>query len=249
MAYFKFNDKKIHYLEKRKGDLLLILPGNTSAAIAHQAQIDFFSQYYFVVSMDYLGTGQSERLETWDENWWEQSAEQAHVLINHLGKEQAIIVGTSGGAIVGAHLAGRYPQKVKALVLDSFSRAFTPGMFESNVLKSRQNPDEMQKQFWKYCHGEDWEHVVGRDTAAIKYLVDNGGDWLKGIHKNWECPALLTGSLQDGFLPDMEKEYKRIAAESVNTKIALSPGGAHPLIWTNPDFFYNETIAFLSQLT
>lgn len=39
----------------------------------------------------------------------------------------------------------------------------------------------MHKQFWYYCHGNDWESIVKQDTEIIKRMVYNGAHWLEDM--------------------------------------------------------------------
>lgn len=245
MPEFIFNSKKINYIAKGKGNLLVILPGNTASSKVHQEQIDYFSEYYCAVSIDFLGTGKSDRITKIKENWWRYSAKQVNALINHLDYKNAIIIGVSGGAIVAMHLAADYPDKVVSLVLDSFSSRFTKEMLDKNVINQRAEPNEAQEQFWNYCHGGDWWEVVQFDTNLIEDLVANGGDWLNNSHNKIKCPVLLIGSQKDEFLPGVEHDYLGLAKEIESCKIVIAEEGNHPLIWTNPAFFYQEVKTFL----
>ena len=248
MAYFDYESQKLHYIAKGEGDLLVILPGNTSSGMAHQGQVDYFSNHFFTIAPDFLGTGNSERLASWPDNWYEYAARQISALISHLGYQKAYVMGTSGGAVVAVHLAALYPEKMEALVLDSFSSRFSVEMLEENVLAKRSKPGEMQMQFWQFCHGEDWEDVVEKDTIMLKNLVENGGNWLKNRHRSIKCPVLLMASKQDTMLPEVEKDYLKLIMEFPDARITLSHHGAHPLMWTNSSFYNREAMQFLTAV-
>jgi pimeloyl-ACP methyl ester carboxylesterase len=247
MGKFIFDSKTINYRSKGKGELIIFLPGNSASSIVYQSQIDFFSKKYYAVSIDFLGTGQSDRISDTKENWWKFSAKQVNALIEHLGYQNAIIVGSSGGAVVGMFLAAEYPNKVKSLILESFSLKFTKRMFENNVIKERRIPDDSQKQFWSYCHGNDWENVIKQDTDIIKRMVENGGHWLEDSPTKVNCPVILLGSREDDFIPNIDKDFKLLADQIGDCKIALSDKGSHPLIWTNTPFFNAEVENFLNS--
>lgn len=121
MEKFIFDSKTINYKSKGEGELIIFLPGNTASSIVYQPQIDFFSKYFLAVSVDYLGTGKSDRISDIKENWWKFSASQINALIEHLGYKKAIIVGSSGGSIVAMFLAADFPEKVSHLILDTGS--------------------------------------------------------------------------------------------------------------------------------
>ena len=248
MAYFVYESHELHYIAKGKGEPLIILPGNTSSGMAHQGQVDYFSNHFFTIAPDFLGTGNSERLASWPDNWYEYAAGQISALISHLGYRKAYVMGTSGGAVVAVHLAARHPEKIRALVLDSFSSRFSVRMLKKNVLEQRSKPGEMQMQFWKFCHGEDWEDVVEKDTKMLENLVKNGGNWLENQHKKVKCPVLLMASKQDTMLPEVEKDYLKLIEEFPDARVAMSQDGSHPLMWTNSSFYNSEAMQFLTAV-
>jgi len=247
MENFIFDSKTINYRSKGDGELIIFLPGNTASSIVYQPQIDFFSKYFLAVSVDYLGTGKSDRISDIKENWWKLSARQVNALIEHLGYNQAIIVGSSGGAVVAMFLAADFPGKVSNLILDSFGVKFTNEMLEKNVIRERSNPNDAQKQFWMYCHGNDWESIIKQDTENMKRMVENGGYWLDDAPQRVKCPVLLLGSREDNFIPNIEQDFKLLTSQISNCRFALSDKGSHPLIWTNTTFFNVEVLKFLNS--
>lgn len=246
MGEFIYESRKVHYRSKGDGDLIIFLPGNSASSIAYQNQLDYFSNYFFAVSFDYLGTGVSDRIPATIENWWKFSSKQVNAFIEHLGYKKAIIAGSSGGAVVAMFLAAYFPEKVSYLVLDSFSLKFTHEMFQKNVVKQRWNPSEIQKEFWYYCHGNDWEKVIQQDTENIKRIVDNGGNWLEGTPHELKCPAILLGSKNDSFIPDIVNDFKHLNNQMPDCRYVLSEKGDHPVMWTNPEFYYAEVSKFLN---
>lgn len=247
MEKFIFNSKTINYRSRGDGELMIFLPGNTASSIVYQPQIDFFSKDFFAVSIDYLGTGQSDRISDIQENWWQFSARQVNALIEHLGYKKAIIVGSSGGSIVAMFLAADFPEKVSHLILDSFSVEFTNEMLENNVIRERSNPSDEQKQFWTYCHGNDWESIIKQDTENIKRMVENGGNWLEDAPQRVKCPVLLLGSWEDNFVPNVEQDFKLLSNQISDCRFVLSDKGGHPLIWANTTFFNTEALNFLNS--
>lgn len=247
MGKFIYNSKTINYRSKGNGELMIFLPGNTASSIAYQAQIDFFSKYFLDVAVDYLGTGKSDRILDIKENWWKFSARQVNALIEHLGYKQAIVIGSSGGAVVAMFLAADFHKKVSHLILDSFSLEFTPKMLKNNVIKERSNPNLAQKQFWQYCHGKDWESIIKQDTENIKKIVKNGGLWLEDAPERVKCPVILLGSREDNFILNIQQEFKKLSSEISDCRFVLSDKGGHPLMWTNAPFFNVEALKFINS--
>src|SRR6266542_6303436 len=98
MPYFHSDHHRLFYREHGSGPLLLVLHGNTASSAHHQCELDYFGQHYHAVAMDFLGCGQSDRLDVWPVDWWTLGAHDAAALAQHLGYEKALVMGTSGGA-------------------------------------------------------------------------------------------------------------------------------------------------------
>lgn len=245
MAFFEFHGKKLFYSEKGAGPLLIILPGNTVTSAAHENELTYFSDRYKTVSLDFLGTGKSDRMEKWSSAWWEESSHQVAALVEHLNYSQAILLGVSGGAIIAIATAINYPEKVKALVADSFSLHFTEKMYKDNVLNDRSIISDQQRLIWSSMHGADWQNVVNADTEMIKKVVEQGGDCIHGQPETIKCPVLLTYSEEDNFLPNVQEIATELGGKIHNSEIKILPNGDHPLIWSNPKEFFPLVDDFL----
>ena len=119
MSYFTTNGHKLHFWERGEGPLMLILPGSTAASVHYSGELNYFCHNFHVAALDFWGTGDSERLEVWPDTWWEKAAKDAAALIDHLGSEKAVVMGSSGGGIVALLAAAMFPEKVSAVIADS----------------------------------------------------------------------------------------------------------------------------------
>jgi len=248
VPYFKYNSKQIFYREEGKGELLILLPGNTASSAAYENELKYFSQKYYAVSLDYLGTGLSDRLKKWPCNWWEECAKQVKNLIEHLNYEKAILLGTSGGAVISLLTTILYPDVVKAVIGDSFVEKFTHEMLEHNVIEQRKQKSEIMVQFWQHLHGSDWEEVIKADTEMLKQFTDQGGEWLLNRVEEIHCPVLLTASKKDNMLPNVVQHMCSLAKKIKKSKLFINDKGGHPLIWTQPDDFKIICEYFLKTL-
>lgn len=75
-------------------------------------------QGYRVVLLDVLGHGRSDKPTHASEYRIDSYADQVIALLDHLGVEQAVLGGISLGANVSLFAATRYPERVRALVLE-----------------------------------------------------------------------------------------------------------------------------------
>ena len=247
MPKFTWNNHSIHYRQQGQGPLMVILPGNTASSACYQDEMAYFSDRYMTVAMDFLGTGESERVQVWAEDWWMQGARQVAALITHLGFEDGIVVGSSGGAVVALLAAIHYPNKVRAVIADSCSRNFGEQVDLDLLIKDRAQRTDGQKQFWQFAHGADWEQVVDADTRMLAQFAAGGGDWFSGQLGEIDCPVLLTVSRQDETTQDMAQDAEWMASQIKDCTLFIGQQGGHPLMWTDAQAFRSESDAFLAK--
>ena len=116
-------------------DIILVNsnPKDIASSAAHDKELEYFSDRYCTASLDFLGTGKSDRIKNWSIDWWEESSAQVAALVEHLNYKEAVLLGISGGAIIALATAINYPEHIKAVVADSFSLHFTEEMYRNNM--------------------------------------------------------------------------------------------------------------------
>lgn len=245
MDFFTRAGHRLSFRQQGVGRLLLILPGQTSSSAHHSGELAFFARDYLAVAPDFWGTGQSDRLERWPDNWWEQAAHDMADLIEYLGQERCIAVGTSGGSIVALLLATLYPERVSAVVVDSCVTYHPPGVLRRAVDERNQHtPDQID--FWQRAHSSDWAQVVQADNELLLRVADQGGrNPLYGRLGQVRCPVLLTASLRDPLLHQAGQQVLVMAQEIPDCRVFLSNQGDHPLMWSRPGDFRRVARCFL----
>ena len=118
--FIEVDGVRLHYLERGKGNHLVLLHGNGSMIQDFEASglIDLAAKKYRVIVFDRPGYGYSERPRgtTWTPDC---QAELLHRALKQLGIGRAIVLGHSWGASVAIALALKCPKAVSALVLAS----------------------------------------------------------------------------------------------------------------------------------
>ncbi len=163
--------------------------------------------------------------------------------IKQHGYEKVNIIGTSGGALAAFNVALERGDMVHKLIADSFEGVQSLDSVteylaaDRNVSKSK----EEGRMFWEYCHGEDWEHIVDNDTAAV---MKHNQQIKQFFHKDLSelsIPVLLTASLEDEFAleadMDFGKLYKTIASKIKNADVHIFETGSHPAMISNAEEF------------
>ncbi len=247
MPNFVHDSRRLFYREQGTGPLLLILPGNTASSALHDGELNHFGARYHAVALDFWGTGQSDRLAVWPDNWWEQGARDAAALMEHLGYQQGLVMGTSGGAIVALLMAILYPGRVLGVIADSVVEHLPAPTF-SREIEKRAERTPGQVAFWQKAHGDDWAQVVGADSDFLLRFEKAGGDCFHGGLKEIRCPVLLSASLEDENLPQVEAQLRSMAGQIGASRVYLAQTGGHPLMWNRPDEFQREADHFLENL-
>jgi pimeloyl-ACP methyl ester carboxylesterase len=244
MPYFTNDGHRLHYREAGSGPLLLLLHGNTTSSICHQGELDHYCDRFHVVAPDFLGTGLSDRLEEWPDDWWAQGARDAAALAAHLGYQRAYVAGTSGGAIAALLMAIHFPDLVEAVIADSCVALATPEQRRAEVaFRSRRSPGQIA--FWSRAQGEDWEQVVETDSRLLLRVAAKGGDPFHGRLSSIRCPVLLTGSLRDKSLPTLDAQICEMARQIPCSQLFMANEGSHPLMWSAPEIFRQVADLFL----
>lgn len=237
MSYFYYQSKRIYYTEAGSGKPILFLHGNTASSKMFWPVQYLYEEQFHVILVDFLGHGQSERIEWFPADLWIEEARQTVALLEYLNLGKVNLVGTSGGAWVAINAALKRPDLVDKVVADSFDGRTLGDDFAENLLEERKNAkgDEMGAGFYQWCQGEDWESVVDMDTEA---LIRCAGERLPLFIKplrELEVPLLLTGSKKDEMLrADFQEEYRAIAAET-GAAVTLFPEGNHPAILSDAE--------------
>lgn len=247
MPHFVHNSRHLFYREQGNGPLLIILPGNTASSACHEEEMTYFSRHYRAVALDFWGTGQSDRIDVWPEDWWETAAYDVSALVKHLGEEHAALIGTSGGGVVALLTPILFPERVWAVVADSCIERYPAALLRMVVTERRQRT-EKQIAFWQFAHGDDWQQVVDADSERLLKAAQQGAlDWARGRLKDIHCPVLLTASLCDKSLPDVGQKICRMAEQIPDSRVLLVNAGDHPLMWSRREDFFHVCEYFLKD--
>ena len=248
MPHLDFKAHRLFYRQQGEGPLLVLLPGNTATSASFQGEMDHFASRFTVAALDFLGTGQSDRLSPWPLNWWRENAAQVSTLIAHLGRGPAWVVGTSGGGLSALWTAIDFPAQVRGVIADSVPARFTEALLDQ-ILKERESPSDLLAQFYNHAQGEDWRDVIAEDNAMLRRFVEQAqGDPLGGELRRVRCPVLFTASRQDAFLSDPDETQTALARQVRHGRLYLAPRGGHPFMWTAAAEFSAVADAFLDSV-
>ncbi|HIV23389.1 MAG TPA: alpha/beta hydrolase, partial [Candidatus Merdiplasma excrementigallinarum] len=105
MAYFKYQDKSVFYEEYGQGKPVIFLHGNTASSKMSELLMPLYAENFRCILIDFLGNGQSERVEKFSPDMWYDEALQTIALTEHLQYGKVSLIGTSGGAWAAVNAA------------------------------------------------------------------------------------------------------------------------------------------------
>lgn len=252
MSYYKFENKNVYYNEMGTGRPLLLLHGNTASSNMFYNIAEKYLPDFKVITIDFLGHGNSDRLDHFPADLWFYEAEQVIAFLKEMKYTGADLIGSSGGALVAINVALEAPELVGKVIADSFEGETTLKAFTQNVVEDRESSkhDEGARQFYEYMHGEDWESVVDKDTQAIAEHDRTIGRFFHRPLSELKPDILLTGSLEDEFIalaePDyFERVYGEMLEKTGRGRMHLFEKGGHPAILSSAEEFIKVSKVFL----
>lgn len=109
-------DISLYYQEKGSETPFILLHGNSEDGNYFKSQIDFFSNNYRMIAVDTRGHGKSPRGDA--PFTMNQFVEDLSNLLKKLELSQVILLGFSDGANIAMKFAIKYPERIKALILN-----------------------------------------------------------------------------------------------------------------------------------
>lgn len=223
-------------------------------------QIDYFSSSYRVVCYDALGCGQSTVPTS---PFTDAGVLQS--LLNHLGIDQACLIGESLGGRIAIDFSIEYPEMVKGLVLSN------PGL--GGYEWSKEYAEQIGKIFSYAEKGdalgatEEWlkhPHLIPamrnpnlRDRVR-QMNFDNAKLWVQGLpERPLEPPAIerlkdisipiqiIVGELD---VPDIYSICDLLMGSIAGARKAIIQGAGHLVSMEKPDEFNEIVFQFLNKL-
>ena len=251
MSYFIYQNQKIYYkiTGSPNGKPLIMLHGDTASSVMFELLLPLYQENFQVVLMDFLGNGRSDRVEKFPEDLWIAQSRQVIALIEHLDMGKCSLLGTSGGAWTALNAALLRPDLMDKVVADSFDGRSLHKDFAIQLLREREfaKQDLHARQFYEWCQGEDWEHVVDLNTRALTKCAEEKLPLFCRPLESLSVPVLFTGTLEDNMCrQNLEEEYEEMKHLVPNGTIHFFPSGGHPAVITNAEAFARVVTEFLS---
>lgn len=203
-------DIALYYQEKGNGEPFIFLHGNGGDGSYFKSQIDYFSDRYRVIALDTRGHGKSPRGTK--PFTIEQFSCDLHDFMEGLGISKAVILGFSDGANIAMKFAIKYPDKVKALILNGGN------LNSEGVKRTTQIPIEIGYKIAKRFAAKSPD---AKRNAELLGLMVNEPDIRRTELSKITAPTLVICGRKDMI---KESHTKEIAENIPDAKLQIIKG-------------------------
>ena len=203
-------DITLHYQEKGNKEPFILLHGNGEDGSYFKNQIDYFSDRYRVIALDTRGHGKSPRGTK--PFTIEQFSCDLYDFMEGLEIPYAVILGFSDGANIAMKFAMKYPNKVKALILNGGN------LNPDGVKRATQIPIEIG---YKIARRFASKSSDAKRNAEILGLMVNDPNIEPSELSKITAPTLIICGSNDMI---KESHTKEIAENIPNAKLSIIKG-------------------------
>jgi aminoacrylate hydrolase len=263
MPLAPIRDGQLYYDVTGSGPPLLLVPGLAGSAHFWRLQVPMLAQRFTVVLHDHRGVGRSSR----DSIVYsiEQMSADVLALMDHLGIDQAALIGQSTGGAIGQYLAATQPQRISRLVLSStwtHADAYFRRQFElrRDILRGAGGIDLYTRSGSLLLYSPEWlrDHDANIAEAEARSIADaSSPDILlsridallrfdgRALAARISCPTLVIATLDDRVTPAY---FSRALAQAIpGARLVLLDSGGHFVPLVEPDRYAEAVLPFLIE--
>lgn len=225
---------RIYYEISGEGSPLFLLHGNGNDARFFSKQIPVFQKYYRVFAVDSRGHGKSGNQSDWLS--FRMMAEDLKELMDQENVRQADLVGFSDGANLAIKFASMYPERVRALVLNSGNIHLSGEKWWVRMAT--------YFQYFFYSFAGLFSQRVLKRRSVISLMVDDL-DVSEADLKQIKAPTLVIVGKNDLIKVSHSRE---IAALIPKARFEVIPRQGHMLARTNPTIFNKTVLTYFKEM-
>lgn len=220
----------LYYREKGKGEVLVLLHGNSDSSKYFVNQIEFFKDNYRVIALDTRGHGNSPRGDM--PLTISQFADDLNNFLNKLNIEKINLLGFSDGANIAMKFALKYPEKLNALILDGGN------LNKDGVSKLVGNSVELFYKLMKLMSKKS--ESAKKYMELLNLLVNEPNIKPEELNKI-NIPTLVMAGTKDLI----KSEHTKLIHENINGSELIFIDGGHLIAKQNHEEFNKEVLKFL----
>lgn len=250
---FQHNQLTFSYLDSGgDGPMLIALHAHWMEGITFASLATALAPEWRVAALDQRGHGHSDHTATYtrDDYLSDLTAFLAHLQV----KKPAVLLGNSLGGINAYHYAARYPDLVRALIIEDIGAEVSAEASFSlkweGTFKTREDLIQCVGLHFLPCLQESFRQINGRwqlafnpQALATSISLTNGNHW-----KEWlasDCPALLIRGQESRMTTQIH--FEQMALRRPNTRLSVLEGG-HVVHTDNPTGFAEVVRTFLQEI-
>jgi pimeloyl-ACP methyl ester carboxylesterase len=232
----------LRYRELGSGDPVVLIHGYTQSLESLTLLADSLAPSHRVVAFDVRGFGQSSKFAE-PARFGSQMVDDVVRLLDHLGIERAHLVGHSMGALIAAHVAARYPDRVASagliaapFYLDKPTFTTEAARWSADLENGRGLVDFLQWLFPKMeapvVAGFSAQIMKGNDLPSLIAVMRSLPDLaIAGMSPGSAVPALVAVGTGDPLHP----LSTAFAKASPSARLLEIEGADHITIVSHPD--------------
>ena len=249
---------------KTIGTPVVLLPGMLDSRAAYRHLLPLLAAAgHRVITMDLRGFGESSI--AWDDYSPATAADDVLALLDHLGIERAVLVGSSYTAASVVKAAGIAPERVAGIaLLDGFIENLPQNAFQRGLVKVLGAITVQVPAFWGLylkrmafptAKPADHDEYVGGLVAALRTpgrkVATRGQVTSDSSPVGWSpavsCPALVVMGSKDPDFPDPAVVADR-QARALNARTVMIEGSGHYPMAEFPQATADALLPFLAEL-
>ena len=251
-ASFQPHGMTLSYLDSDgDGQPLVALHAHWMEAVTYTQLAAALAPSWRVIALDQRGHGHSDHARSYAR---EDYLGDLRAFLDHLGLDTAVLLGNSLGGANAYQFAARYPDRVRALVIEDIGvvvdtdTSFT--LAWSGIFPSRESlAERVGTRFLSYLQDsfrqtpDGWRLAFDPQELLVsqrQLFGDYWADWLAS-----SCPALLIRGRDSRVTTQAQLE--EMAARRPNTRL-VTLGGGHVTHQDDPAGFADAVRDFLSGL-
>jgi len=259
------NNIRWHYEATGQGESLLFIHGLAADKRVWNQQVEYFKNFYKVITVDLPGHGQSP----WLDVTLEDIVRDLDFLLNALGVTEAHLAASSFGGLVALKYFEIFPDKVKRLILIGAgpkfakSREFPYGLEIPRIRKLRSQVEtnfpeilniffrslftleERKSLRFKWLQMFQKDNVLPRQEALIKLLRILEKEDLTRTFLNICVPVFCVSGAQDYICPP--EALRHFQSQLPQARVEVFAGCGHFPFLSKPREFNERLKIFLCQ--
>jgi len=223
----------LYYQEKGEGIPFVLLHGNGESGDYFENQIEYFSNKFRMIAVDTRGHGKSQRgTAPFTMN---QFVEDLNMLLEKIDVNNIILLGFSDGANIAIKFALKYPDKIKALILNGAD------LDTKGVKRTTQIPIEIGYRLAKLF--ENKSDDAKKNAEILGLMVNEPNIKVESLH-SINIPTLVIAGKKDLI----KEKHTRLIAENIKGAELSIIDGNHFIASKHPKEFNQEVDRFLNKV-